>query len=249
MTWFPLVVGAVRSPLRRRRPAIGAAGAGLRVMTYNVLHDNPDIDGSLAAVIAADCDVVLMQEVSRAWRAALEEAPYAEKRFRLGARGALGKAVLSRLPIVSEELYAPVDRFPAQAVVVEAPSGPLQVLNVHLRPAIDRGSWVRGYVTTPPIRRREIEAYWARLDASLPTVVAGDFNEVPSGSAVRFLETQGLTLAVPSGPATWHHVRKGRDLLRLDIDHVLAGRGVSVLEAEVLDVGSSDHRPVVARLG
>jgi endonuclease/exonuclease/phosphatase family metal-dependent hydrolase len=117
-------------------------------------------------------------------------------------------------------------------------------VNVHLRPAIQDGSWIKGFLSTPPIRRAEIEAHWKTVDTSLPTVVAGDFNEDGTGQAVDFLAGQGLTLVPTKGPTSWHY----QDLLSLTIDHVMVGAGLTGSSGEVIDVGASDHRPVVVTL-
>ena len=169
-------------------------------------------------------------------------------------RPAGGIAVLSKLAIEDEAVIAsPVDTwFPGQRIVLTTPFGKLQILNVHLRPAIDHGSWVRGYLTTPPLRLREITAYWATLAHDLPTLVAGDFNEDLKGSAVGFLADQGLALVSTKGPPTWHYTTKvGKravDALAIDIDHIMIDKSLSARDGKVLDAGTSDHRPVVVTI-
>jgi endonuclease/exonuclease/phosphatase family metal-dependent hydrolase len=115
--------------------------------------------------------------------------------------------VLSKLPIKAEEVLPCPERgwFPSERLVVDAGFGAIQILNVHLRPAIDGGSWFKGFLTTPPLRRREIETYWRKLARDLPTIIAGDFNEDPSGSAIAFLSRQGLARVPTAGPTTWHY--------------------------------------------
>ena len=234
-----------------------AAVATLKLMTFNVNYANPDIHATLAAIDRADADVVLLQEITREWQDALVahfRARYPHRVFRLHHRAPGGLAVLSKQPIRIEELLAsPVHTwFPAERLVVETTFGDLQILNVHLRPAVDGGSWVKGYFTTPPLRRREIEAYWPKLARHLPTVVAGDFNEDERGSVLSFLAKQGLVRVPASGPKTWHYqttVRgKTSDVLALDIDHVVIDKSLVASEARVLDAGTSDHRPVMVTL-
>lgn len=227
-------------------PAKSPAGS-FRLMTYNLEFNNPNPGATLDAIAAADPDVALFQELTPAWRDALVGrlgTRYPYRAFYPGRAGGIG--MVSKLPIASEEKLPAVDWFPAQRVTVSTSFGPVQILNVHLRPAIERGSWVRGYLTTPPIRRREIEAHYKRL-ADGATIIAGDFNEDPSGSAVAFVAKQGLTRVVPKGPPTWHYMTGTVDVLRLDIDHVMV-RGVTAHDGRVLDAGTSDHRPVVVTI-
>jgi endonuclease/exonuclease/phosphatase (EEP) superfamily protein YafD len=238
----------------------GEARAGaLRLMTYNLNFGNPDFAATLAAIEAADADIVLLQEVSADWRTALRErfaASHPHHAFHVTSRLAGGLAVLSKLPIESDELWAaPAGTgawFPAARTVVTTPFGPLQLLNVHLRPARDRGSWLRGYMTTREIRRKEIEAHWRGMDRKLPTIVAGDFNEDPGGRAIDYLAKQGLVRVKTRGPSTWHYqtTARGRaiDLLRMDIDHVMLDGRLVGSDGRVLDAGTSDHRPVVVTI-
>jgi len=217
----------------------------LRVMTYNLNYANPDVARTLDAIDAEDADVVLLQEIDAAWKRALEKRfakRYAHRSFHLHTRSPGGLGVLSKHPIDDERILpAPSGWFPASLLVVAGPFGALQILNVHLRPAIDNGSWVKGYFTTRPIRVREIKDYVSKLAAALPTIIAGDFNEAPDGAAVDFLSRRGFTRARTSGPSTWHY----RDTLAMDIDHVIVNGNLVAKDAVVRDAGASDHRPVI----
>lgn len=236
--------------------AAPARAAGLRVMTYNLNYGNPTPATAIDAIAKADVDIVLLQEVTDAWKALLERrlAPqYPHRAYRVDRRAAGGAAVLSKHAIAAEELWAPPAGtgawFPAQRMVVTTPLGTLQILNVHLRPALKGGSWVKGFLETPPIRRAEIEAHWKQLDRKLPTIIAGDFNEDPWGRAVDFLEHQGLVRVPVTGPTTWHYESSpGKDLLKLDIDHVMIDGTFTAKDGHVIDAGASDHRPVVVTI-
>lgn len=226
------------------------------LMTYNVNHANPDPDRSIDAIVAADADVVLLQEITPAWQALLARrlaAQYPHQTFHPGRAG--GLAVLSKGAVRSDELLSPPPGgfFPAERVVVASPLGDVQILHVHLRPNVDRGNWIRGWQTTPPVRRKEIETYFPKLQAGIPTIVAGDFNELASGLAVEFLARRGLARIATAGPRTWHHVLDvgGAQFtgLSLDIDHVVVDASWVSHDARVLDAGASDHRPVVVTLG
>jgi endonuclease/exonuclease/phosphatase (EEP) superfamily protein YafD len=236
-----------------------ARRGALRLMTYNLDYANPSFGLTLDAIVAGGADVVLLQEVSERWRDALIErfaTTYPHRAFRIHTRMAGGLAVLSKLPLAHEELWAPpADTgawFPAERIVVTAQFGALQLLNVHLRPARDRGSWLRGFMTTREVRRKEIEAHWQKLDRDAPTIVAGDFNEDPSGRAVAFLAQQGMTRVPTIGPTTWHYQATTRglavDLLKMDIDHVMIDGRLAASDARVLDAGTSDHRPVTVAI-
>lgn len=228
-------------------------------MTYNLNYGNPSCEATLDAIAAASPDLVLLQEVSADWRDALIRrfaGTYPYRAFHLHARPAGGLAVLSKLPLADDELWAaPAETgawYPAERVVVTTAFGALQLLNVHLRPALDRGSWVRGFLTTPDVRRDEIAAYWQRLDPALPTIVAGDFNEDPTGLAVAYLAERGMTRVPTTGPTTWRYAATTRgktyELLKMDIDHVMIDHRLGATGAHVVEAGASDHRPVVVTI-
>jgi endonuclease/exonuclease/phosphatase (EEP) superfamily protein YafD len=249
---FVMLVGMVVSS-----PARAESKSPIRLMTYNVNYANPDPDSALDAIEKADVDVVLLQEITGEWKRSLEKRfaqQYPHRVYRIHTRAAGGLAVLSKHEITTEEVFPSPERgwFPAERLVVESPLGAVQILHVHLRPAIDNGSWIKGFITTPPLRRREIEAYWKHVSLDLPTIVAGDFNEDPTGTAVAFLEAQGLSRVSTTGPTTWHYVvwnnGKKSDLLKLDIDHVMVDKRLSAQPATVLDAGASDHRPVIVTI-
>src|SRR5688572_5540951 len=127
-------------------------------MTYNVNWGNPDPETSLDAIEQSNADIVLLQEITSEWRGLLEKRfkdTYAHRAYRIVGRAAGGMAVLSKYAITTEELWSAPRQtgafFPAQRVVVDSPLGPLQLLHVHLRPAIEGGSWIRGFLSTPPM--------------------------------------------------------------------------------------------------
>jgi endonuclease/exonuclease/phosphatase family metal-dependent hydrolase len=230
----------------------------MRLMSYNLNYANPDAAATMDAIAAADADVVLLQEVDRDWQDALAKRfakTYPHQVFRLHGRAAGGLAVLSKIEISEEEVVpSPPDTwFPAQRLVVDGPFGKVQMLNVHLRPAIDKGSWLIGYQTTPPLRLKQAKAFFPKLATGIPTVVAGDFNELPEGSAVEFFAKNGLVRVPTKGPTTWHYAQvfKGKSvsMLSMDIDHILVDSTFAASDARVIDAGASDHRPVVITLG
>jgi endonuclease/exonuclease/phosphatase family metal-dependent hydrolase len=238
-------------------PSPRAASRPLRVMTYNLNYHNPHPRSALDAIARADVDIVLLQEVTSEWKRELSarfEKTYPYAVYRIHSRAAGGLAVLSKLPIQAEELFPSPERgwFPAERIVLETGAGLLQILHVHLRPAIDAGSWIKGFMTTPPLRRREIESYWRKLAKDLPTIVAGDFNEDTSGLAMTYLAKRGLSRVETKGPTTWHYEvtthGKTSDLLKMDIDHVMVDDRLSARDGTVLDEGTSDHRPVIVTI-
>ena len=251
-------VSTSTSSLGRARfePAPAPLGAPeLRVLSFNVNYGVGHDPRNVAAVADADADLVLLQETTEESEAAFREAlagTYPHVLFR-DCCNAGGLGVLSKHPIREERWLEPtVGWFPAWRVVVDTPLGPVQALDVHLRPPMsDGGSWVAGYFSTRDDRREEIAAFFTALDPALPTIIAGDFNEDAQGRAIAFLADEGLVSALPQvdpRAKTWRWQTKlGK--LRMMLDHVVYGPGLELRGAEVLDRGTSDHLPVLVVLG
>lgn len=241
-------------------PVAPALGAALTVVTFNVNYGLAGCDGpgacsadpdTLGALDGLEADLVLLQETNEGWERALAselggELPY--KSFQAPQKLAPGgMGVMSRYPIEEAEvLDSPVGWFPAQRLVLRTPDGPLQVLNVHLRPMISEGgSWVSGYFSTDHFRARELSTYLPRLDRSLPTVVAGDFNEDVHNEGLRGLLDLGFTSALAEHEPDARTWRWEGVPLQLRLDHVaFDNRAFELVSAAVVERGKSDHLPV-----
>ncbi len=234
-------------------PAAEALGPSVTLATYNVNYGLAGDAATLAAIEALDVDAVFLQETTAAWESHLR--PLASRYPHMAFRhmgGAGGLAVLSKRPFVEKDYVHPDGAwFPAWRVVIDTPLGPLQVVNVHLRPNIsDGGSVLSGLFTTPAERRREIRHYIATLESALPAVFVGDFNETADGLAVQELAALGMRSALREhgGPQhTWHWQTSVGEL-RKQLDHVVYDERLVVTRAEVVFSGRSDHYPVVATL-
>ncbi|MCX4239459.1 endonuclease/exonuclease/phosphatase family protein [Paraliomyxa miuraensis] len=235
-------------------PAVPAGTPPLRVLTFNINFGVGEDPRNVAAVAEADADLVLLQETTLASEQAFRQVladRYPHMLFR-ECCNAGGLGVMSKYPIAEEQYLEPtVGWFPAWRVVIDAPLGPVQVLDVHLRPPMsDGGSWVAGYFSTRDVRRDEMAAFWVAMDPSMPTIVAGDFNEDAEGKAIAYLAEQGLHSALPQvapKAKTWRWpTRMGE--LRMMLDHVVYGAGLQLHAAEVMDRGTSDHQPVLVVL-
>ena len=219
-------------------------------MTFNVNFALADDERTVNAVADDASDVIFLQETNPAWEASLRSklsSSHPHMAFRHHA-GAGGLAVLSRLPLKHVEYLREENWFPAVRVVVDTGFGPLQVLNVHLRPPVgDGGGVVSGYFATPPVRRREIEVFAAALDPRLPTLIVGDFNEHEGGRALRWLRGRGMRSALPEFSPyarTWHWQTS---VVRLGgrYDHIVYDSRLEPLRVNVRRAGRSDHFPVV----
>jgi endonuclease/exonuclease/phosphatase family metal-dependent hydrolase len=150
--------------------------------------------------------------------------------------GELGIAVLTTLPVTGYEVLrlgvALADNIPrvAQVLSLQLTDGTvLRLVNTHLT-----------HMLTGPLQLRLLRRR-LRSDAmqpnQVPTIIAGDLN-MPRLLAGRTIGYGAMVL----GP-TWPS-----DQPLIQLDHVLASRGISRLDGAVLAPTGSDHRPIRARL-
>jgi endonuclease/exonuclease/phosphatase family metal-dependent hydrolase len=242
-----------------------AEGPEITVVSYNVNYGLASCEGgrcsadaeTVRLIESIDADVLVLQETTPAWEKVLR--PLLAGRFPHATCHdpttyvAGGNCTFSKLAITEDEaLPSPVGWFPANRLVVESESGPIEILNVHMRPQIsESGSWVAGHFSTGGLRKREIDSYTPSFRRGLPTIVAGDFNEDVGGDALDALGDLGFETGFEAiGPKkkTWHYTAYSIPLA-MTLDHVAFEREhFEAVAVEVLEGGRSDHQPVKVTL-
>lgn len=124
-------IAAVGAYLLPSTPEQSNAETTLRVVTFNQLYANRDIDGMITAIRLQDADIVALQELSTTVTEAaqtqlINEYPY---QMLAPAERDLGLGLLSRYPFQT----IPLDReFLGQHVVIDVDGQLITVMNVHL---------------------------------------------------------------------------------------------------------------------
>ena len=238
MIWLGVLALAC-APRRLPEPA----RTELSVLTWNLYfgaHDQPGVEEVLADV---DPEVVFLQETNAAWQARLEGLfPY--QQWVPGPQAGGGVALLSKYPIEPLAIHeVPGARFPAQRAVINTPSGPIEVLNLHLIPPFGpRGSLITGFFRTKQPRYREVKAL---LELGVPDLACGDLNASEREASVSLFEKAGMVSALPEyapGQHTWHG--PGEHDFHWRIDHCMVGPALQTTSAQILEVGPADHYPL-----
>ncbi|MFD6032179.1 endonuclease/exonuclease/phosphatase family protein [Cellulosimicrobium funkei] len=230
----------------------------LRLLDWN-LHYGVSADPSvrldeMAATIAASgADVVTLQEVSRGWvlgggadmatylaRATgmrVVFAPAADRQFGNAIlwdplRGDLTDVVRHALPYGA----GPQERS-AVSATVDAAGVPVRVTSVH----------VQHREENTPTRLDQLDALLAAEPVEDAYVLAGDLNAEPGWDEISLLEDAGLESGqdVAGDPAA---LTSPAVAPAHRIDWVLGSPAVTFRSVEVLDVTTSDHRPLLAEL-
>lgn len=233
-------------------------GPSVRIVTFNVRYDNYEIDAIASTLLAADADVIALQEITEPQRRLLEAALADDYPYRVTSMES-ALALYSRHPIL-EEAVLPLQMWPGQSVVIQVAAGvSLHLINAHLAPAgvlplitrLDPGP-AREFA-----RIRDAQVATIREAVRLrgmPAVVACDCNMTDLTAAYAQMTKSlkdahreggrglGHTFLVPRGleiPSPWNVSVQRIDYLFHTPD--LEVRHVDVLRSET----GSDHRPVL----
>ncbi len=220
-----------------RSSTIESEAQTIRLMTSNLLASNMDIRLQVEYIKSVDPDVIVFQEYTSSWDAALRgslvELPY---RITRTIDSPFGIAIFSKLRL--EE--ARITHFgnparPSVDATVSIAGQRLRLLGTHPPPPLSEGLYQERNIQMQNIAMMA-EAYDA------PLVVLGDFNMTPWSSHFDdFIQTSGLHDArrgfgvLPTWPSTFFP-------LQIPIDHVVASEEVSVVEMATSDGLGSDHR-------
>jgi endonuclease/exonuclease/phosphatase (EEP) superfamily protein YafD len=245
-----LLAACAERPREPRDPTPGVPH--FTIETFNVMSEGAGDPSTLAAVGAANADIVCMQETTAPWVAALERE-YADRYpYRLYAPTPESSwlGIFSRFPVVDAGIEpGPNGWHPAWHLRVQTPAGWLQLLDVHLRSGTDgNGSGTNAYLTASQDHAYEMQLFESQNTPGVPTIVLGDFNEGEDGGAVRYLENHGFTDVLwlyHPGQWTWRHASIG-DQFTQTLDHIMYDSSLEPLDAWVELAGNSDHIPVVA---
>lgn len=236
------------------RTATTPAAPHITVLTYNVNWGGARPDLAAEIIRRSSADIVCLQETTPEWeeylRRALErDYSFAEFRNSKGRMGG-GLGFLAKVP-ARQVAYIPSDTgwFDGWIMKFETAIGPVQLLNVHLRPPVsDRGSWVSGYFNTRDDRLLEVEAFYAKREPQTPLLVLGDFNDGESSAVARWLENKGMVNSLPQfdrHTPTWEW-QTSIITLKRRMDHIFHSPELDCSSARVIAAGASDHFPVEA---
>ena len=216
-----------------------AAESDLKLLWFNVLTDNPTPPERLVAAIrAAEADVVLLAEPTRLRRAVDGLADLYPYRLGCAEVEPCGLILLSRFPVANPRFY-------------DFPSGPNRMLRVILEVPGHGSVALAGIHETKPwylgLTNGETEAVrWGLRPGkrALPMVVTGDFNAAPWSFRMRRIQREQDLRSAAWPVSTWP-MAAGR--FGVPIDHVLVrgGTWIASLEPWGADLGSN-HRGLIA---
>jgi endonuclease/exonuclease/phosphatase (EEP) superfamily protein YafD len=238
----------------------------LRIVTFNQLYSNSDVDSTLAVLLRQDADIIALQELSYPVQQALDELEQ-QYPYRVLQPHHLpgGMGMVSRYPITQVEELEGIRGLRATVLV---DGQPITLLNVHPSPPNGimelRLPFSQRQVRLPgydPSRRNEQLAPLLAIIPSIegPLIVAGDLNTADREPMYRRFaallhDAHGET---GWGPGyTYSNHGWGLNpaympvLPRVRLDYIWSSGGLVPVSAyTTCEVAASDHCMVVAELG
>lgn len=214
----------------------------VRILTFNLAKSKADTRAVVDEATRRQADLVFLQEITREKardlnRAGLD-ATYPHQAMSFSKK--FGNAIWSRWPLARREPLAVKEQPRADIQVPD--SIPIQVVSVHptapIHP-VDMDRWERDFKALP-----------AAFSATIPIVLAGDFNATLDHDNLRDLLGTGYRDAgdvigdglVPTWPSAMQFPPP------VTIDHVLAEKGISFSEYDVVKLPGSDHKAVFVEI-
>jgi vancomycin resistance protein VanJ len=229
--------------------SVGVACVPIRVMTYNIGSGIAPPDQVAGALLAADADVILLQEVAPGVVGPLDAGLSDVYPHRVFHGGIIhGKAVLSRYPIVEDSgLIRLASGNTYQQVTLDVNGARLTVINAHP----PRPSFSGGRYRFAPGVEGDFRILAEAATQGGPTVMAGDFNVPDQSELPAILRNAGLADAHRQagwGLGLTFSVNRLHLPPVVRIDYVWLTPEIEAARVEVGPDGGSDHLPVVADL-
>lgn len=239
LSWFlPQWIGRVPDPAADAEP--------FRVATLNAYAGNVPAAEIAELADAEQVDVLVIEEITRTLLVDLDASGVLQRYpYQAGepSETVSGTMVFSAFPI---DDVAKLDTpFGSWGMSVAGPNGSLRLYGVHPRPPVGSAAgW-----------RQDLAAIRAAVsDADL---VAGDFNATPDQQPMLALRESGLRSAAELANAGWSPTWPANGMVHLagvtlprlvQIDHVLVGERLTVVEVSRRSMTGSDHDAVIAEV-
>jgi endonuclease/exonuclease/phosphatase (EEP) superfamily protein YafD len=225
---------------------VAKEAARFKVLLFNVWFRNGRLDDVRKMVEAENPDIVVLVEttprIGREMQALSALYPYRFDCIGMGSRKwGCDITIFARSRLTSPAVKETSDpeRSPLVQIDTMVAGCKLKLFATHMtRPFPNRPWWAQ---------RAQAEEI-AKDVAMWPgaKLVLGDFNAAPWGHVIRTIETGGNVSVLTGAGGTWPSILPPQ--MRIPIDHMLAGPGLSFVSRQVLPKIGSDHLPVVAEI-
>lgn len=232
---------AVAAPFVSAPRAVEGKPVRFRVLLFNVWYNNQQLADVAQMIAKANADIVVIVEAPKRVQKALTSVAAAYP-YHFDCGGLSCDALIfSRSQLVPQDIRvtSDPDRSPYVTLLTDIAGCRLTLLATHMtRPFPNHPYWAQR------AQAREIGSAVGLIPGA--KLVLGDFNAAPWGYVMRTIAERGGVKVLTGSGGTWPSVLLPQ--LRIPIDHMLAGPGLSFVSREVLPRIGSDHVPVLAEI-
>lgn len=220
--------------------------ATLRLLIANVYMENRESKAFLEMARGYDPDVILTMETDAWWEQALRalEAEYPHT-LKHPLDNTYGMLVHSRLKLIDPEVrFILKDGIPSMHMQVELPPNDRIFMHfVHPDPPNPR------HATETTKRDAELLIVGREvMKRDTPTIIAGDFNDVPWSRTTNLFQKASGLLDPRIGRGTYHTYNANNLLLRWPLDHIFHSGHFKLVHLERGPAWGSDHFPIFIEL-
>ena len=217
------------------------------LMLANVWMENREAVQFLQLVQQSDPDLVLAMETDQWWADQL--SPLRQKYAYVVSYpldNTYGMVLYSKFPLKNTEImFLKHKTVPSVHTSVVLPSG-LEFILHAMHPVPPKPSKYPDNVGTEEVALLKVGKMVSRT--RMPSVVAGDFNDVAWSRTSRLFDTQSQLGDVRVGRGFYNSFGAHNILLRYPLDHVYVSEEFRVLELKRLPKFGSDHYPILVEL-
>lgn len=233
---------ATAAPWTSQPTAVAKDATRFSVLLFNIFHGNGQLPAVREMIERTNPDMVVLVEMTGRIRNKIPEL-IAKYPYRLDCTGTArcDIMVLSRARLAPREVKETSDpqRSPLLVADTEIAGCKLTLFATHMtRPFPKRPFWAQ---------RSQAEEIGSDVAAaSGAKLVLGDFNGAPWGYVVQTIAKRGGVSVLTGGGGTWPSFLPAE--VRIPIDNMLVGPGLSFVSRSVLPQIGSDHAPVLAEI-
>lgn len=242
---FPYLIGDKTVPDADKQ---AAESSEIEIIIANVLITNTNYDGFLKIVQKENPDIVLAMEVNKEWVRHLQELKKDfEYHIEYPLDNAYGMAMYSKFPLKNREIkFLNQDDVPSFHTKISLPGGKDFMFHAVHPVAPVPSSKYPDNIGEEEIALIKIGDIVAK--DTLPSIVAGDFNDVSWSLTSRLFEESGNLKNVRIGRGLYSTFDVNSLIMRWPLDHYFVTKEFHLSEIERLSEFDSDHFPLYVKL-
>ncbi|MFO8145791.1 MAG: endonuclease/exonuclease/phosphatase family protein [Bacteroidota bacterium] len=243
---MPYIVGEKTVPDSKSPNLLQEDSIG--ILLANVLIDNKKTFKFLQIIKNVDPDLILVMEVNQLWISELQELKKDYSYYvEYPLNNAYGMAIYSKFELMEYDInFLHGDEVPSIHTKILMPSGrKIRFHGMHPVPPVPSDKY--------PDNVGEDELALVKVGKivamdSLPSIVAGDFNDVSWSKTSRMFEREGNLNNIRIGRGFYNSFNAKSLFLRWPLDHFFVTDDFSLMTLERLGKFNSDHFPIYAKL-